>query len=233
MINFNKVTYEDTKEMIAMSHKELVAARDDYWDEAILQNATYYHIVIVEETVGYFAINEENNLLQYYLIQSVRTMSQVVLEELIRVHNIKEMLVETYDVYYLIQALALGKEIDVHTNFYHSVDTVKSESPFYNMDVEIATKVELEEIVDSASISLGGADKEWLTGYYNRWIEKKGVYIFRFNGEIAALGEMRTGFAVKNAAYLGVIVSENYRKKGIGIYVTRYLKQNASDRGYI
>lgn len=31
MINFNKATYEETKEMIAMSQKELIAARDDYW----------------------------------------------------------------------------------------------------------------------------------------------------------------------------------------------------------
>ena len=232
MITLKKTKIEDIHDMIEKSCKELIAPRDDYWEEAALAKCVYHLIVESAEIIGYFAIGKDNALYQFYLSESHRLESQKVFKFILDELMISELIVETYDINYFILALDLAKDIRVHSYMYKQSIMVQLESPITNMNIHLTTIDNLPDLVEEAHVSLGGTDKGWLTGYYQHWIDNDGIYIFTDGNKIAAIGEIRTGFRSKDVAYLGIVVTNDYRKKGLGKYVTGYLRKKANEFGY-
>jgi hypothetical protein len=236
MYKIKKVEIKKISKMIEMYYKTLIAPKDDYWENGVLPNCQYYTIsedFNMEEKIGYFAIGKENAIYQFYVKEKNRYKSVDIFDYILKELCIIQGIVETYDINYLVLSMDRVNEIKVHSYIYTQCEKVEVESPVKDMHVRLATLDDLEASVEFAHESLGGADIDWLTKYYTQWINNLGIYLFMVGDEIAAIGEMRTGFRSKETAYLGVISGLNYRKKGLGKYVTAYLRDQANELGYI
>ena len=235
MYKIKKVEMKEISKMIEMYYKTLIAPKDDYWENGVLPNCQYYTIsedFNMEEEIGYIAIGEENAIYQFYVSENIRYKSVDIFDYVLKELSIIQGIVETYDINYLVLSMDRAKEIQVHSYVYTQCEKVQIESPVKDMQLRLATLDDLEASVDFAHESLGGGDIDWLRKYFTQWINSEGIYLFEVKDEIAAIGEMRTGFRSKETAYLGVISGLNYRKKGLGKYVTAYLRDQANELGY-
>ena len=235
MYKIKKVEIKKISKMIEMYYETLIAPKDDYWENGVLPNCQYYIIsedLNMEEEIGYFAIGEENVIYQFYINENIRYKSVDIFDYVLKELCIIQGIVETYDINYLVLSMDIAKEIQVHSYVYIQCEKAKIESPVKDMQARLATLDDLEASIEFTYESLGGGDIEWLTKYYTQWINSAGIYLFEVEDEIVAIGEMRTGFRSKVTAYLGVIVGKSYRKKGLGKYITAYLRDKANELNY-
>ena len=233
IVKYAQSTYEESLEIVEQARSELTAVRDDYWDLAVLRNCQYYHILDKDELIGFFAIDQEHILYQYFLYEDYRLHAKSILSDIIHKYSISQALIETYDSFFMIQAMGLGKSVDIHSNLYKELDQKLVDPPIDNLEVHIATIEILDEIVEVATRHFGEEFREWLGEFYGQWIEKKGIYVFRVGQDIVAIGELRTGFLPENTAFIGILVPEKWQNRGLGTYAVRLMKHEASKMGYV
>jgi predicted acetyltransferase len=85
---------------------------------------------------------------------------------------------------------------------------------------------DIEKYVDFAHESTGGP-KEWLEGYIKDWINRGGCFILENTGEILGSFEIRKSDNHPEYANLGMIVSPNHRKKGLGTFLLGKAKETS------
>ena len=232
MYELKEVKIDEIKNMLEKSYKMLIAPKDDFWEEGILPDCKYFTISNENNPIGYFAIGEGNTLYQFYIDEKNTVKSGDIFNFVKDKMGIFQAIVESYDINFLIHCLDHAREIAVHSYAYTQWEKLMVESPIDKIQVKLATMDDLSDIVKSTHISLDGADEDWLSKYYKRWIVNKGIYLFMYGNEIAAIGEIRTGLRSEKTAYLGIVVSKEYRKIGMGQYVTCYIRNKANELGF-
>lgn len=224
---FNMV--EDISEvdfLIAEWRKSLTAPQDDMWETFTDDYATKWGIVKDDELIGYASVNEENRLLQFYVIHKWMDKGNQIFEQFIFVQKITEAIVGTNNPYYLSIAMHYQKAISIHYyQFQHFIETKLDEKEGV---IRLGKLDELEKFVEFCHVATGGP-KEWLSGYLSTWIERRGYFVFENEGEILGTMEVRKSKTVPNIAHLGMIVSPNHRKKGLGTFLLGKAKEIALD----
>lgn len=231
-------TITDTSELDTLKAKFFEASAaplDGMWHFGFVPTAHHFGIYHAEQLIGFFCINEEGYLLQFYICPT----SQLNVADIFRhilTHSsdttgvIKGAFVSTAE----LQLLSLCLD----NNFPYQVNALMYKNSEHNADngdskftMHLANKSQLEQCVEFAHEAIG-APKNWLTQYYGNLISRQELWCYSNGDNLIAAGECRK-FEKYQTEYadLGVIVSKQHRGNGLATNVLIFLKRRAKDIG--
>ena len=205
------------------------AALDGMW-EIFADMADHYAVCEGEKIVGYFAINDQQKLMQFYLPEASDSID--IFHHVITKFNVNGAFVSTAEPAYLSLCLDRHKHITVNALMYHVGNAASlGEATFPSgCEFRLVAKGELETAVAFALEAIG-ASEEWLTGYYGEHIAQEQLYGLWQNDKIIAAGELRKSASQKPIADVGMVVSPQHRGGGIATNVLLHLRRLARESG--
>ncbi len=230
IVNIHKTTKQEIGKAIKEYYENLIAPMDDMWEEAIIGISNYYRIVLNNNDAGYFCLDNDNILLQYFIKDKFIDESKELLKYILKEYKIKEGFVSTIDIRSLPLFLDFNNEIHTHTLLYKDIYHVDMVSPFEGTEIKIATSTDLQNIIEyyENSVDIQGS---WLRPYCINLIKKQQLFLFELNNEILGTGERRISESQKGYAHIGVTVAKEYRRKGLASYILSYLKKDSYTYG--
>jgi hypothetical protein len=226
MIKFEQINKSEIGTFSERYYQMVTAPIDDMWEIGIIGASNYYKIIDDNIPVGYFCLNDENQLLQFFVIESHLSREKYIFEHLISTKNINLAFASTIEPRYL--SLCLDYQINSKVNTYLYADnlTVDIPAPFENIESRLATEDDQIQIL-SFSKNDAGLEGDWLESYYKSILLKKELILYSLKNIIIGIGEIRTTDNQPKNAHLGVIVSLAYRRKNLGAYILSNLKKLA------
>ena len=228
--NFPKVTNIEELTILKKAWlASLTSPQDGMW-ESFRNSATDFGIVKENEMIGYAAIDENHQLLQFYLLPKYLPKGAAIFKTFIDELKINTGIVGTNNPDYLSIALNFVKELKVPTYLFRNTFEVTIEE---KEDLLKACQAkDIEKIVHFCHYSTG-APKDWLVGYIGGLVEKKEIFSLENNEEIIGTCEVRKSTTAPAFADIGMIVSPDYRQKGYGTYLLNTAKNIALKWGKI
>lgn len=213
------------------------AALDGMWLCGFLPMAIHFGFYENEILVGYCAINADGYLLQFHLEPQSQLLASdlftLIVEQNSRViGDVEGAFVSTAEPLYLSLCLDYYAQHKTHSLMYQqSLNAMAKPSSL--IDMAVATDAQLADFVQF-SVDAIGAPAEWLTGYFQRLIDRQELLGYWGNGKLLASGECRL-FDIIQTEYadLGMIVAESERGKGVATQVLNYLVARAKSKKLI
>ncbi|WP_017219607.1 GNAT family N-acetyltransferase [Moritella dasanensis] len=211
------------------------AALDGMWLCGFLPMATHFGFYENNTLVGYCCINADGYLLQFHLdpqclLQASELFTLIVEQNSAVIGEVKGAFVSTAEPLYL--SLCLDNYSTHQTNALMYQQDL-SAAPFQGESIamDVATDAQLSDFVQFTMHAIG-APEVWLTGYYQRLINRQELVGYWKRGKLLASGECRLFDTVQTEyADLGMIVAESERGKGIATQVLNYLISCAESKG--
>tara|TARA_R110002096_G_scaffold397929_3_gene593899 strand:- start:686 stop:1483 length:798 start_codon:yes stop_codon:yes gene_type:complete len=218
---FTKTTAEQTAAMQQTFWSQATAPLDGMW-LSFASMADHYAISHGDTVIGYCAINSEQKLLQFFVVPGHDT--GVIFEVLIKEVNVTGAVVSTAEPHYLSLCLDKQTSLSVNALMYHVLDDSTTEPATFpeGSDFKPVTSDQLETAVEFAHQALG-ADKGWLTGYYTERIAGEELIGLWQGDTLIAAGECRPCKEQPKYADVGMVVSPDYRTKGLATNILREL----------
>ncbi len=211
---------------------------DDFWDYQ-LSRSDYWVIRDREEVIAFACIAEEETLQQFYIKPKYLARGREVFAAFVKERGLKRVEVGTNNPYYLSLAMHFAKSSKVEGYIFKDLQELVLEEK--QGDFRQAEIKDLDRLADF-SVQALGADREWLSNYIEWWIKRGEFFFLEIDEEIIGTCEVRTGqlhehnlekeFAGRKVASLGIVISEQHRRKGYGTYLMGKAKQVARDRNY-
>jgi len=213
---FQKVT--DLSVLDNLKHewqKSLVAPQDDMW-EAFTNGATHWEIKTKNQSIGYACVNDENRLLQFFVLPFWNQEGPTVFQQFIKDQNIKSAMIGTNNPVCLSLAMHFQSSVTVDT--YLFTDVLDADPMKMDGTIRPVVSQELENLVGFYHNSIG-APIDWLNGYLGNLVEKSEVFILVDGNEILGACEVRKSADNPKVANVGMVVSPQHRKKGVGTFL--------------
>ena len=230
------------------STENLSALKDDYmasttavldgmWLFGFVPMAEHFGFYDGEKLVGFYCVNDEGYVLQFYLSdaylgQSVEMFNQLFELDSPPTEQIKGAIVSTGEPRLLSLCLDRFEGYAVNTLMYQQLRDCAIQSDTENaIKLRLVVMDELMEMVDFATVNVG-MPAEWTTGYYTNLIGREELWGHWIDDCLIAVGECR-GRDEYQTGYvdLGMIVAEGERGKGIGTRVLKSLIKIAEAKG--
>ena len=210
---------------------DISAPLDGMW-EIFANMADHYAISSGGKTCGYFAVNDERKLMQFYLPDA--SEKRGTLKAIIAELHISGAFVSTAEPAYLSLCLDEHSAIAVNALMYYAHDTGTIPEPIFpdGCDFRLVAKSELE-IAVQFGMSAFEADEAWLKGYYQDHIAQEQLYGLWHGGDLIAAGELRRSASQKAYADVGMVVSKHHRGSGIATNTLLKLRRLAREQGLI
>ncbi len=218
---FNKIINIDELAILKNNWLDsLTSPQDGMW-EFFRNSAMNWGIVCDEEMIGYASIDEENQLLQFYISPKYLSKGEVIFKEFIDKMKIETGIVGTNNLVYLSIALNFVKVLNVSTYLFRNTYEVNVEEK--EEILKECQEEDIERIVNFCHYSMG-APKGWLKVYIGGLIEKKEIFSLEDGDKIIGTCEIRKSTTAPEFADIGMVVSPDYRRKGYGTYLLNKAK---------
>jgi GNAT superfamily N-acetyltransferase len=201
--------------------KTLTAPQDGMW-ESLTGNAQHWEIRQGSELVGYACVDDEHRLLQFYLQPEFLAEGPAAFQQFIEEQKIKKALIGTNNPVCMSLAMHWQKSVLVDTYLFEDY-LDKKPDPIDGV-LRSAGEAELERLVDFYQTSMG-APADWLRSYTGDLLSKGEVFVLEQGAEILGACEVRKSAVQPEVADLGMVVSVNYRRKGLGTYLLGQAKR--------
>lgn len=236
-LSFNPFTDLAALENLRQAYfSSLSGPMDGMWDSGFTQPSPHWSIQHDGSCIGYFVLNEENTLLQFYVEETFHSHSGSILDRIISQHNVKKAVASTIDPSFLSLCLDRQTGISAHTSLY----TTAGAAPVgMALPVECsfipAQTSDLEPVVDLQIDCLGGQQelKGWLDGYSSHLISRGELLILSDEDGWMGLGEYRRSDSQRGVVDLGVMVHPSHRRKGLAAAILTTLRQKAQSEGLV
>jgi hypothetical protein len=230
MIKTNKVKMEQIDLMFKDNYNNLTSPMDDMYELGIIPSCDFYEIEDEDGLCGFFATNSDNVMLQFYVKDNARKDISMIFETVISQNKISKALSCTNDPIY--HSLCEKQSTNIITNDYMFLEdeVVINPMPFDGIVMSYAIMDELDEVMSYfAGIGMTG---DWLAPYLTQRITQCQLILFRYNREIIGTGETRPSISSKGYANIGMSVSIDYRRRGLGSYIISIIRKITNENGY-
>lgn len=206
---------------------QVVAPLDGMWLCGFVPQATHFGVYSKGSVVGYYCLNDEGFMLQFYLAPAYQDQATTLFSSLfdggnLQVCDANGAFVSTAEPQFLSYCLDHFSSFEVNALMYQlaNSDEVPSNRELSILGEALNSK-QLNEAVSFAHSAIG-APREWLQGYFLNLIERQELFGAWTEGRLIATGECR-GYDSYQTDYadVGMIVGEQDRGKGLA---TRVLK---------
>lgn len=231
----NRLTFADQDSSEAINHlkKEwlstLTRPQDGMW-ATFRDYATQWKIMMNDEVIGYASVDDQNQLLQFYISPPHLAFGEMICSAFIQQEKISNALVGTNNPIFLSIALGLAVQIEAHTLLFElvvDVETAKKDGTIHACQSQ-----DINRLVEFCHLSMG-APKNWLEGYLTRLIDDQEINSLEIGESIIGTYEVRRNSTAPMYADIGMIVSPAYRKQGYGVFLLNQAKTTALEKGMI
>lgn len=218
--------------------QQTTAPLDGMWLFGFVPMASHYGFYNDEQLIGYCSINEEGYLLQFFLSAPFQSQAEIVFKSLFSdtscIEKIVGAFVSTAEPEYLSHCADHFTGFEVNSLMYQ-LDSHFCPRPEQRQDdlvsMALVTREQLTDVVEVAVRSIG-APREWLTGYYEKLIEREELFGFWKARELVGMGESRGNDEYqKEYADLGVIVASDHQGQGLATHILRTLTTLTEAKG--
>lgn len=223
-VQIKKSTKGEIKNIVEEYYKDITAPIDDMWENAIIGISDYYKVMRDSEVLGYFCLNQEGTLLQYFIRDEFISKSKEIFKYILEQYNIPKGFIGTNDIKSLALFLDFNKKVCTHTFLYKDIERTDIISPIKGIKILTATEEDLQKVMDYHINSLNMKGR-WIKPYCSGLIAKGQIILFIKNQKIIGIGEKRRSETQEKYAHLGVTVAKEYRSKGVGSFILSYLKK--------
>lgn len=228
-MKINKVDMKNIDKMLK-DNNHLTAPMDDMYELGIIPSCDFFEIEDEDGICGFFATNSENVMLQFYVKDKNREDISMIFESVITQNGIKKALCCSNDPIFYSLCEKNSTNIVTNDHMFHEDEVVINPMPFDGIVMDNATINELDEIMSYfTGIGMAG---DWLVYYITQRINQGELILFRYNGEIIGTGETRPSISSEGYANIGMTVSTNYRRLGLGSYIISTIRKLTNERGY-
>ncbi|MBX2843150.1 MAG: GNAT family N-acetyltransferase [Flammeovirgaceae bacterium] len=234
MIKFQKVSDQSQIQELAKSfYQSLTFPLDGMW-EAFYSFSNIHLIFYKEEKAGFLMLNSENELINFHIIPAFASKSDQVLKRALFIFNIQSGLVATNNPIFLSTSLDYPQEISTHTFLFKDNGILLSnpKPPIPKTSIHQVKLSKLDIITGFCKVNTG-APEEWLYDYLKNLIERKEIFCIEKGGNPIATFEVRKSDSQAGIADLGMIVDQNFRKKGLGSFALESAKKECLSQDLI
>lgn len=179
-----------------------------------------------ENAVGYAIVNDQNQLIQFYLKPTILHQGTDILKKFISQQQITYAMIGTNNPIAFSLSMNLQEQVEVHTLLFEDfVDTPVGVDPH---PMRLADESDLTRAITFCQESMG-APEAWLRMYLGRLISEGSLYLLEEHQTILGSCEVRPG--APGVAHVGMIVAPASRKSGLGTYLLKKAKEIANSRG--
>lgn len=191
--------------------RSLVGPSDDMWT-AFAEQADHYALLVNGKTVGCCAINDEQEILSFYVQPPFEDVAEALLDYLIKRFELVAANASTVDPSFLSLSLDAGHQsVAVALMFRHLLEPVGKALT----GLRLASKADHAAAITFAEKAID-APRSFLDPYFADRIEKRELFVHEQQGTIVASGECRRDHEHKEYAHLGLIVGREQRERGMG-----------------
>ncbi len=233
MFTYKKTERQNIIDLTTEHGTLMTGPRDDLWEGSYIPSFTAYAIEYQDKAVGFFSLNEEQELTQFFLQAKHACYAEDVFADVLEKFYITRAYVDSVDPYYCMLATTKAQNIDVF--FYMFEGFFSQELPLRQ---DVTTRLAEEKDLDALlQLELSWFKKydaptvERTTQRLKTWIDKKATHIFFKDETLMARGQVRIHEHNTSVAHVGMLVHDDYRKQGIGAYVMSHLKNSALAMG--
>ncbi len=177
---FSKITDTGITDPLKAEWREsLTAPQDDMW-EAFTDNAKHWELKEGNQTIGYACVNDDNMLLQYYLVPQWMHVSVDIFQEFISQLKISKAMVGSNNPFLFSVAMHFQKSIEIDTYLFTDLLKVKM---IEKEGLRSAESEDLEKLVHFYNESMGGPE-EWLRSYVANLIDRGEIFLLVEEKEI-------------------------------------------------
>ena len=205
--------------------RQTTAPLDGMWLCGFVPIASHYGLSLDGELIGFFCVNAEGYLLQFFVQSQYQRRSSELFEKILRTspEPINGAFVSTAEPLYLSLCFDHFSGFKVNALMYQ-LDDASGANNAIDGDLGLTEVApgQLAETVEFAVAAIG-APAAWLESYYGNLISRQELFGVWENGHLVATGESR-GYDEYQTSYadLGVIVAPSERGRGLA---TRVLKR--------
>jgi GNAT superfamily N-acetyltransferase len=221
-IVIKKCTYENIMKYIFEYYKKNEIIVDSFW-EGNVRESNFYTIEYNQNIIGYFAINKETVLILFNIFEQYRNISQELFEVIKKYESVKEALIPTEDEFFLSHAI--DNYVKIEKQAYFSIYTENKPEKTLDIKLELANVEKDEEILNICYDFLEGEIVNIKKG-----IDEE-IYIARYENNVIGFGIIEYQKIVNIYASIGMIVCEEYRRKGFGSNILNGLKDIVKEKG--
>ncbi len=214
--------------------RSLAAPLDGMWEVGFINTAPHWVIKAANEVVGYFAVNDEGSLLQFYLLPGFTKYDRQIFENVIEHNSITSAIVHTVDPAFLSLCLDFHTEVSVHTYLYEHQSKEVTRHPFAKGTAFRSLELsELNRVVAFQRTCLGGEEdlSEWLKGYSTNLISRKELFVLCRGNDWIGLGEYRKSDSQVSIVDVGVMVDPGERGQRWATYILSLLVDQSETLG--
>lgn len=209
-------------------YKTWTAPLDDMWALGIVARGNFYEI-LMENRIGYLVVNEDHELLEFYIKEAFASEALEILLSCIHLLNIKKAYAITYAPSYFKLCMDLSDHHEVNSLLYEHEEKIAIKLPVVQLIHVIATYEMLDEAM-AYTVNTIAASVEWLKPYYEGLIKTESLILYKLNDKIVATGEVRPSQISLGYANIGMTVAFDYRLKGLGSYVLNDMVKRSYDK---
>jgi GNAT superfamily N-acetyltransferase len=203
----------------------LTAPQDGMW-ESFADMAAAFEISNGAQVLGYAVVNDENQLLNFFLHPQFMSHGVDILSQFLKAHKIGQAVLGTNNPVAMTMALQLQQKVIPHTYLFHDAFdgiAAKTEGTFGAAEVG-----ELNDLIEFYHYAIG-APKDWLQNYLGDLLAKGEVYALKNGEHYLGACEVRSSQTNDRVADVGMVVSPDHRRKGLGTYLLGQAKRIAKE----
>lgn len=200
-------------------YQTLSAPLDGMW-HAFTEQASQWEIYAENKLSGFFCLNQSGQLLGVYLRDHLLTSAPEIFASILQEHKISEAVVGTNNPLFLSLCMDYAKSAVTHTLLYrdHQKISISLPLPVSNANFRHAGPDDAERLAVFFKENTQ-ADIPWYDEYVSQLLLKGEIYLLELNDTIIGISEIRKSKAQSDFADVGMLVSEQHRRQGLGAYL--------------
>ncbi|WBW95169.1 GNAT family N-acetyltransferase [Oceanirhabdus sp. W0125-5] len=219
-VESSKKRWELNKEYIEI----LGSPIDGFWENVVIGTALCYQIKHDKKMVGHFFVDEDKTLVQFYVSREYYNNAPEIFNNIIKSNKVKKAAVPTKEVDYLTLCLDSQKSLEVDMYLFEDNQNMNHKfNTFSSSTFRLANKGD----IDSIRLKCDDA----YDGYYENLIENDNLFVLYDGNSLLGIGEFRIIRSNEKYGDIGVVVAEEYRRRGIGTYIIKKLKEHCYSKG--
>lgn len=210
--------------------------RDKYLDNLIEPQELFLELklagsrIIVSKSgnnrIGYFILDSDNILWEYFIISEYLNSNDTILGEVIKEFQITKALCKSFDQDMLSCCMKYQKEVKPYGIHFRTYN--KNSLPGFDKDISIRyPEMSDEEIIKEINEEIFDTDDQ-----IPDYIQNKKMFIFEKDNEILGLGIFSRVIKDRPDFDIGMLVTKKYRRQGYGSLIIQYLAEYCHQNGW-
>jgi GNAT superfamily N-acetyltransferase len=217
------------------SIKEIDEAREKYMNnlpyaqefyiEDMVKKSSCYQIYSNSNSIGYFFVNSEKVLVEFYLEKKEMILSQYIFKFLIEKEYFASAEAKSFDYLLITLCLDFKKNSSCTGYLFRDFNDVDCSLSIYdNLHFEVAEQEDMEKITEIS--------EDFFHELENN-IYRQEVFTLYSNENLLGAGICQKVFGSSRYYDIGMVVSRDHRNKGVGTYIISKLKEHCISKDLV